>query len=257
MPEGSAGELDPGGRLRDLALRDLVVVFDRATFEVGQPGAGRVDIDLLFELRVRGEHVGARHGLVRRDVQEAAVDDRAGLAALDQHAERADRELDKQRRVATEDADLAVDATRDELLDVACPDLADRRDDVHLDGHQRRLRVGCVRPSEAPASICFACSTDSSIPPTRKNACSGRWSYSPSHRALNDAIVSSTGVYLPGRPVNCSATKNGCDRNRWILRARETITLSSSASSSIPRIAMMSCKSLYRCRISCTRRAVA
>ena len=29
-------------------------------------------------------------------------------------------------------------------------------------------------------------------------------------------------------PVNCSATKNGCDRNLWILRARDTVSLSSS-----------------------------
>ena len=41
-------------------------------------------------------------------------------------------------------------------------------------------------------------STASSMPPTSRNACSGRWSYSPSHRPLNDVIVSSTGVYLPG-----------------------------------------------------------
>jgi hypothetical protein len=27
---------------------------------------------------------------------------------------------------------------------------------------------------------------------------------------------------LPGVPVNCSATKNGCDRNRWMRRARAT-----------------------------------
>jgi low temperature requirement protein LtrA len=46
------------------------------------------------------------------------------------------------------------------------------------------------------------------------------------------------------KPVNCSATKNGCDRKRWILRARLTMSLSSSESSSMPRIAMMSCSSL-------------
>ena len=57
------------------------------------------------------------------------------------------------------------------------------------------------------------------MPPTRKNACSGRWSYSPSQMPLNEAIVSSTGTYLPSMPVNCSATKNGWDRNRW-MRAR-------------------------------------
>src|SRR4029079_14231069 len=254
---GSAGELDPSGRLRDLALRDLVVVLDRTTLELGETRAGRLHIDLLLELRVGGPHVGARHALVRRHVQEPAVDDRAGLATIGQHPQRTDRELHEQRRVPTEDPDLAVDAARDQLLNVARPHLPDRCDDVDLDGHRRAPAFGCLSAIYAAASICLACSTASSIPPPRKNACSGRWSYSPSHSALNDAIVSSTGVYLPGRPVNCSATKNGCDRNRWILRARETITLSSSASSSIPRIAMMSCRSLYRCRISCTRRAVA
>ena len=33
--------------------------------------------------------------------------------------------------------------------------------------------------------------------------------------------VSAIGTYLPVSPVNCSATKNGCDRNFWILRARD------------------------------------
>ena len=28
---------------------------------------------------------------------------------------------------------------------------------------------------------------------------------------------------MPGRPVNTSPTKNGCDRNFWILRARATV----------------------------------
>ena len=53
-----------------------------------------------------------------------------------------------------------------------------------------------------------------------------------------------TGTYLPSRPVKTSATANGWERKRWILRARKTVSLSSGESSSIPRIAMMSCKSL-------------
>ena len=48
----------------------------------------------------------------------------------------------------------------------------------------------------------------------------------------------------PGEPVKTSATWNGCDRKRWILRARATVSLSSSDSSSMPKIAMMSCNSL-------------
>jgi hypothetical protein len=41
-------------------------------------------------------------------------------------------------------------------------------------------------------------------------------------------------------PVKISATWKGCERKRWTLRARATVILSSSDSSSIPRMAMMS-----------------
>ena len=41
------------------------------------------------------------------------------------------------------------------------------------------------------------------------------------------------------------ATENGCERKFWILRARATVSLSSSESSSMPRMAIMSCRSLY------------
>ena len=69
-------------------------------------------------------------------------------------------------------------------------------------------------------------------------------SCSPSTISLKLRTVSATGTYSPERPVNCSATKNGCERKRWILRARETVCLSSSESSSMPRMAMMSWSSL-------------
>ena len=61
---------------------------------------------------------------------------------------------------------------------------------------------------------------------------------------LKPLIVSFSDTYLPGEPVNTSATVNGCDRKRWILRARDTASLSSGDSSSMPRIAMMSRSSL-------------
>ena len=61
---------------------------------------------------------------------------------------------------------------------------------------------------------------------------------------LKLSMLSLTERYLPGMPVNCSATKNGCDRNFWIFLARLTVSLSSSLNSSMPRIAMMSCRSL-------------
>ena len=77
-----------------------------------------------------------------------------------------------------------------------------------------------------------------------KKACSGRWSTSPSTTIRNERMVSSSGTDTPGMPVKVSATKNGCDKKRWMRRARPTISLSSSDSSSMPRMAMMSCRSL-------------
>ena len=51
-------------------------------------------------------------------------------------------------------------------------------------------------------------------------------------------------VSLPGDPVKTSATWKGCERKRWIFLARATVCLSSSLSSSMPRIAMISCRFL-------------
>jgi hypothetical protein len=48
------------------------------------------------------------------------------------------------------------------------------------------------------------------------------------HNRLEDAIVSSSGTCTPGEPVKTSATSKGCDRKRWIFRARATVSLSSS-----------------------------
>ena len=79
--------------------------------------------------------------------------------------------------------------------------------------------------------------------PARKNACSGSVSVLPSRISLNEATVSLIETYLPGRPVKTSATKNGWLMKRWRRRARATVALSSSDSSSMPRIAMMSWRS--------------
>ncbi len=53
-----------------------------------------------------------------------------------------------------------------------------------------------------------------------KKARSGTSSCLPSRISLKPRIDSSTLTYLPGMPVNCSATKNGWDRKRSSLRAR-------------------------------------
>lgn len=64
-------------------------------------------------------------------------------------------------------------------------------------------------------------------------------------KGIYPAIVSFNSTYFPGLPVNTSATKNGCDKNLSIFLARATTSLSASDNSSIPRIAIISCKSLY------------
>jgi len=61
---------------------------------------------------------------------------------------------------------------------------------------------------------------------------------------LKEAIVSLIGTYTPGRPVNTSPTKKGWLMKRCSRRARLTVALSSSDSSSTPRIAMMSWRSV-------------
>jgi len=67
------------------------------------------------------------------------------------------------------------------------------------------------------------------------------------------STVSVSGTVEPTTPVNFSAMYVFCERNCWMRRARATTVLSSSDSSSTPRIAMMSWSSLLRCRIDFTR----
>jgi len=74
----------------------------------------------------------------------------------------------------------------------------------------------------------------------------GKLSYSPLTIPLNPLIVSLSVTYLPFSPVNTSATLKGCDKKRWIFRARATASLSSGDSSSMPSMAMISRNSLYR-----------
>ena len=66
----------------------------------------------------------------------------------------------------------------------------------------------------------------------------------------NDALNNS---WTEGSKIEMSsATANGCERKRCTRRARFTTILSSSESSSIPRMEIMSCNSLLRCRICFT-----
>ena len=98
-------------------------------------------------------------------MEEAAVDDRdQPRAVLQLHPQRRDRELHQQRGVPPQDPDHPVRAVGHEHLNVARPQLLLGRDQMDLDRH------------EPTVSSCLPCSTASSIPPTMKNACSGRWS---------------------------------------------------------------------------------
>src|SRR5262245_30503181 len=72
------------------------------------------------------------------------------------------------------------------------------------------------------ALIFLACSSACSMAPTYMKAPSVRWSHLPSQISLKLRTVSGSLVYWPGLLVNGSATKNGCDRNRSIRRARWT-----------------------------------
>src|SRR5690606_15447622 len=185
------------------------------------------------ELRVEVRTLGQADHPVAIHCAEARVDVRAAVLALSRaDQDRAVGQHAHQRRVPGHDPGLTVEGTQHHLRRLAFPDVASRGDHRHVEGRHDYL-----------ASFAALRST-SSIPPHMKNACSGMWSYSPSASDLKDAMVSSTGTNDPGWPVKASATNMFWLRNRWIRRARLTRILSSSESSSIPRIAMMSWRSL-------------
>src|SRR5690606_6757471 len=145
-----------------------------------------------------------------------------------------------------EDAERTVDRRHDDLRGLPGPDGAIRGDEGDLEG------------THAPSSLSMRCwfSSTMSMPPTLKKADSVMWSNSPSQMPLKPSMVSLSGTSEPSTPVNCFARWVFCERNCWMRRARDTITLSSSESSSTPSIAMMSCSSLLRWRICFTRTAV-
>src|SRR5262249_4708980 len=162
--------------------------------------------DLLGELGHRRQHVGPRHPRLRGDVEEPAVHHREGPGTvLSLEAEGRDLELNEDRLRSCQGPRISLDAAGALHPAGSGPDAsvrACRRHQVDIDPH-----------ALAP-STCMASSTASSMPLAMKNAFSGSWSVSPTVRPRNDLIVTLIGVYLPYIPVNCSATKNGWDRNR-------------------------------------------
>src|SRR5262249_13805805 len=187
---------------------------------------------------------GREHGdTLLRHLDEPAADRDAGRATAAGVADHAGLQRGEQRRVPAEERDHDLAARADALSRVRRHDRARRRDDRQ------------AQRDQAAAFRCSLFARASSTPPTFRNACSGTSSILPSRISPKLLIVSAIFTYLPGMPVNCSATKFGWPRNFWILRARETTSLSSSESSSMPRIAMMSWSSLYFCSTCCTPRA--
>ena len=76
----------------------------------------------------------------------------------------------------------------------------------------------------------FALANTSSMVPANRKALSGRSSHWPSRIMRKPRRVSFSGTYWPGIPVNCSATWKLWDKKRCTLRARLTVSLSSSLS---------------------------
>src|SRR5215469_13021542 len=168
----------------------------------------------------------------------------------------ADGQLGNERRVARQNADVAGLPWNFHAFDRLVHQQVVGRHNLEFDlvSHElilEMLRSPILIPNTLWHDSCYAvafifspASTTSSMPPLRKNACSGTSSYLPSRISWKPRTVSSTLTYLPLTPVNCSATWNGCEKKRWILRARATVSFWSSLSSSIPRMAMISCRSL-------------
>src|SRR5699024_3133483 len=123
--------------------------------------------------------------------------------------------------VAGQDGHVPHDGAAEELLGHAVIGLA-------AGGHDLQRKTGHA------VSPFFAWATTSSMVPLNRNAASGRPSCLPSRISLKPRMVSFRGTYRPSMPVNCSATVKGWLRKRWILRARLTVILSSSLSSSMP-----------------------
>ena len=128
------------------------------------------------------------------------------------------------RRMAGQHAEIALGARNVDLVDIAGEDEL---------SPARRVRSGSV------AIIYCLCSRFTPLPP--RASCPSRppprWCRPCRRpppaggrtrrrtRPLKPLIVSSSSTSLPGEPVNTSATKNGCDRKRSILRARATVDL--------------------------------
>src|SRR5262249_45356049 len=158
--------------------------------------------------------------------------DRVALLASPVHDHQlARRERGHQRRVPRPDAEAALGSRQPHLVALGGEHALLGGPDLDGEGHAQ------------PATV-FRFSTASAMLPTMEKGRRRRLWCLPSSSCSKERMVSSSFTYLPFMPVNCSATAKGWLRKRCTLRARATVSLSSSDSSSIPRMAIMSCSSL-------------
>ena len=205
----------------------------QALFGADAGSLGTVLVDVLGTLGAvhQKKHEGGRH------FSDAVADQ--NLAGLAVHSELEHPHVDshQHRAVAGLNTVDAVLHGQHHALAAALIELTAGSRDVEDEAvHQ-------ASPPFSSASLSAAFLRASSRVPTLKKAHSGRSSHLPSTMAAKPLTVSASGTYLPGRPVKFSATEKGWDRNFCSLRARVTVSLSSSPSSSMPRMAMMSCSS--------------
>ena len=189
-------------------------------------------------------HLVERHGLVGqhraalgRHLGEAADDDEAllDLVALE-HFEHARADGRDQRRMAVQDAEVAFAARHHDHVGLGREKLALGHDQPEGDlGHRLRPpRPRASWPWRPPPRSCRPCRR-----PLRQVVV----------LAGDDALEGLDGVLELHEHARRAGEDLGdverlADRKRWILRARATTSLSSSDSSSMPRMAMMSCSDL-------------
>src|ERR1051325_5571433 len=194
------------------------------------PGAGLVKVAALFGEKADGPllrrqsalpvdfvrplgRFGEHHDMVLLDVDEPPARRKASYVSLgigEFHLP--DPDLGEERGVIIENLKSAGGSGGGKAYHVAAEEQLRRRDNLQFERLHLHPLLARAAGRAYDASFLWR-STTSSIVPAMKKWFSGIWSYSPSTIPLNPLIVSSSFTYLPWRPVNCSETKNGCERN--------------------------------------------
>jgi hypothetical protein len=139
------------------------------------------------------------HDVVRH-LKETAIDLEAARAAFDTlESQHTATEESHERSMPGQHTNLAVEGRGYDGRHTPVEQHPLRRDDRGVHDQARNRSAFAIA---------------SSMPPHMKNACSGSESNSPLTSRSKEEIVSSSLTYLPGMPVNCSATAKGWDMKR-------------------------------------------